>query len=459
MKRWTVVALVLALTLLLAVTAAEASEFTDLLDKHAAEKDYKVRQKLEEKMRAIIKPSDAKEIAKRLTEPSTMTAYALVSLLERNCGEDGARELRKLLAPDPNWFGNYVATALFRLKDPNVVKTVIGWSRDTSLPQNTRDYFVNTMRSMRDPLCLSRLKEIVASEASEATRRNALKALHYQPWKEGELVPYMKKIADDKEHPLAKDAMEILVSRGVEGYGADMLNELAAGTLDQTKANSVIQSIQKSPTPDKLEKLREALKNNDNSYILSRILNTLGYLHDDDSREAIEALLESEDETVALAALDAVSRLGGDNKSLFSRLLNHENPKFRLRGAKGLLGRDDFSVLPALSELSKADDAQTRRDALSALGTAKIRESVPPLIHGLNDKDQTVRQAAHSALNGILRGLFPYMDFDWKAVGYSYVNTGQVAPSGQTPCTPEEREKAVKKIQDWWDSVKDEEKD
>ena len=68
------------------------------------------------------------------------------------------------------------------------------------------------------------------------------------------------------------------------------------------------------------------------------------------------------------------------------------------------LGRmKDPTVVPALRELVRKDDRQTRIVAIEALGSYGAVEAVPDIIPHLTDLDEKVREAARSALGEIRR--------------------------------------------------------
>lgn len=65
----------------------------------------------------------------------------------------------------------------------------------------------------------------------------------------------------------------------------------------------------------------------------------------------------------------------------------------------------DTSVVAAVIERLRDDDAEVRRAAADALGRLEHPSAIPPLVRALNDDDREVRHAALSALGNFSRGV------------------------------------------------------
>ncbi len=155
--------------------------------------------------------------------------------------------------------------------------------------------------------------------------------------------------------------------------------------------------------------------------------------------EALRSLLTEGAEAARKGALAELATMAGglDSKDLQTMLAGND-PEPKLAAADVLRRRDDLSGLPAALALAKVE-GKHRAEAARVLGGFRERSVVPVLIDCLDAPDAQVRQNAWTALQQLMRDLFPYRRFDFAKCGYE--------PNAA------DRSAGVLTLRTWWQSV------
>ena len=132
----------------------------------------------------------------------------------------------------------------------------------------------------------------------------------------------------------------------------------------------------------------------------------------------LRTLLTHANVDVRSAAISALATVpGGLQQKELLQLLQGGTPEQQLAVATVLRRMDDASGLPTVLALARAA-GPLRAKALEALGGFRTREVVPALLDALDAPEPAARQHAWTALQGVLRDLFPYRRFDFARSGY-----------------------------------------
>lgn len=136
------------------------------------------------------------------------------------------------------------------------------------------------------------------------------------------------------------------------------------------------------------------------------------------------------------AALAFLSQANASHTEQVRALASWKNPNVRVAAARVLLSLDDPLGLQTLLQERRHESSWVRRDVVEGLGELAQKRVVPPLIDALEDPAPEVREKARDSLQKVLEAIFPYLDFDFRAVGYD-------AASDQSAG-------AVARIREWW---------
>ena len=149
------------------------------------------------------------------------------------------------------------------------------------------------------------------------------------------------------------------------------------------------------------------------------LLTKLAALRDAASRKVLTSLLDSDNESVRLAAAEGLARLGDDaGKKVMADVLANPGSPNRLVAAVAQIPLGEYGGVELLTEklASKDADAETKRLAARALGEIGQPKSLDALVPLAHDKDWTVRIAAAGAIVAIV-GLDPVVlaqaSVDW----------------------------------------------
>jgi HEAT repeat protein len=153
----------------------------------------------------------------------------------------------------------------------------------------------------------------------------------------------------------------------------------------------------------------------------------------------LRALLTEGNESAKKGALAELTAMpGGFDAKDLQAMLAGSDPEQKLAAADVLRRRDDLSGLQAVLVLAK-EAGKHRAEAARVLGGYRDRSVVPVLLDCLEDANVQVRQNAWSAIQSLLRDLFPYRRFDFAKCGYE--------PNGDN------RSVGVQLLRTWWQSV------
>ena len=167
---------------------------------------------------------------------------------------------------------------------------------------------------------------------------------------------------------------------------------------DNPKVRSVaVKAARNAQTKDATQTLTKMLPGLD-PYYQKQVLGLIGDRGDLSSVKPVQAVLNSEDESVKLAAIDALTRVGGDEAaaSLFEVAAG--------QGAAAKAARDGLAVMvgPAVEGVIKAKaasrDANSRVAAIGLLGERRASGAVESLLIYAADADQNISAAAFKAL-------------------------------------------------------------
>ncbi|MBL8751734.1 MAG: HEAT repeat domain-containing protein [Planctomycetes bacterium] len=154
---------------------------------------------------------------------------------------------------------------------------------------------------------------------------------------------------------------------------------------------------------------------------------------------ALRTLFAEGSESAKKGALAELAALPGglEGKDLQAMLAGRD-PEQQLAAAEVLRRRDDPSGLATVLALAK-EAGKHRAEAARVLGGFRDRSVVPVLLDCLEDSNLMARQNAWTALQSLLRDLFPYRRFDFAKCGYE--------PNGGN------RAAGVLALRAWWQSV------
>jgi len=135
------------------------------------------------------------------------------------------------------------------------------------------------------------------------------------------------------------------------------------------------------------------------------LLTKLAALRDAAARKVLTSLLDSDSESVRLAAAEGLARLGDDaGKQVLADVLANPGSPNRLVAAVAQIPLGEYGGVELLTEklASKDADADTRRLAARALGEIGQPNSLDALVPLAHDNDWTVRIAAAGAIVAIV---------------------------------------------------------
>ncbi len=231
-------------------------------------------------------------------------------------------------------------------------------------------------------------------------------------------------------------ALMLLLASPPPDAGADELDDLLAqlkAARNEKAAKAVEDRIRFAVKPGQTERLLSALAP-PHPRTAPVLLDLIAVRADGPSTvPTLRKFLKPEPAWFSAAVLSALARLG--DPAALPELIERADA-VRLKAED----RNEHVAAIALLAVRGADDY--RPGALKALGRLRVKEGVGALLDGLSDASLENRQAACAGLGGTLESLFPYLRFDFEALGYD--------PSGGDAAS---REKTAESIRKWLPSL------
>jgi HEAT repeat protein len=171
---------------------------------------------------------------------------------------------------------------------------------------------------------------------------------------------------------------------------------------DNPRIRSIaVKAARNAPTKDAMRALTEMLSELD-PYFQKQVLGLIADRGDLSCVKPVKAVLKSEDESVRLAAIDTLTRLGGDEaaEALLEIVATGE-------GAAKKAAHDGLSVMvgPGVEDVIKAGaasgDVNRRVAAISLLGQRRAPGAVVSLLNYASDADGNISAAAFRALAAV----------------------------------------------------------
>jgi HEAT repeat protein len=206
----------------------------------------------------------------------------------------------------------------------------------------------------------------------------------------------------------------LLVARGVTPIGAQLVQPLAAGLLndpDGPARKAAAEALGKIGDPRAVEPLIASLRDADES-VRSAAASALGDIGDARAVEPLIVDLKDEVSDVHRAAAEALGQIGDARawEPLIGALTD-EDRDVRTAAAWALRSSGDPRAVEPLIAALKDEWDRTRRAAAQALGEIGDARAVQPLIAALEDQDWSVRWTAAWALPklGDARAVEPFV--------------------------------------------------
>jgi hypothetical protein len=140
-------------------------------------------------------------------------------------------------------------------------------------------------------------------------------------------------------------------------------------------------------------------------------LDALSKKTDSESRQKLVEMCSDRDDLMAAMAVWALDqRRDGDRRQTMEDLLadTSKHPKVRAAAAEYLGAEPQADPQKLMSALTGERDAKVRLGAARGLYTMRRLVTIPALVKGLEDPDDTVRYCCITALNRMMMRRFPY---------------------------------------------------
>ncbi len=200
---------------------------------------------------------------------------------------------------------------------------------------------------------------------------------------------------------LAMGNLHELVAMGPEGIG-HLLETLRNGTPN--KQFAAVKALGQTNDQRVRQSMLEALGKKTPAVRMAA-LGVLENMADPETFQQVEPLLRDEAPSVRAAAVDAVTLCGG-RRAVPSLVKCLKDPSWEVRqaSAKALAALGETSAVEGLVQIIQdPDHADVRESVIVALGELGDPRAIQPLVLALLDTENTVRNAASSALYKINR--------------------------------------------------------
>lgn len=370
--------------------------------------------------------------------------YYGVLVLESYPPKLAERAFRSLLNSESPFLRLCAGAALFRNGNTKAAAVVVR-ALGAEVPTQDMVNMLNRLHGVNHPDVRRAIRGLITADAEVTVISSAFYVLHNQ--KDRDALALCRELLEkDERGGVRALAAAYLYRFGETERAADLAREIRSGEIGSTEFFRVETMLKASGhvSVEILDALSDALEDETNTSVLSRVISMLADFRYRKAIPAIRKLLAHENRTVAKAAFDALASIPGalDGDSL-RPLLNSEDADRRLWAADALRRMDDLTGIGKVIEiLAKGTDTQ-RYEAARILGGFRKAEAVEPLIDALTDGYQSTRSNAANSLRSVLQSLYPYRRFDLKTAGYDYN-----APDAT-------RKAAQARIRDWWTNHRD----
>lgn len=121
--------------------------------------------------------------------------------------------------------------------------------------------------------------------------------------------------------------------------------------------------------------------------------------------QSLSFFIQSQNDGIVIYVLEKLGKLENDySKEPLLQLLNNPNKKIRMLAIKNLAKMSDITLLPVFKRYAIDDEStEVRREAVSAIGRLRDEKAIPVLMEFLNDNDPKVVMQS-------IRGLLVFAD-------------------------------------------------
>jgi HEAT repeat protein len=290
-----------------------------------------------------------------------------------------------------------------------------------------RQHSVLTCSKTKDPAAGPKLTRLTRGEGEPdpSVRQNAALALGASG--ASEATPLLRRLERAEAAPLKLWFAAALARLGDQGARKRLIR-YAEGIRRKDLATAFWITLEladlSQPGDRRVIKLLEVLAAHEprlrqliDDYVGVRILTKLVALRHEPARKQLHALLESDHESVRLAAAEALAKLGDDaGKKVFEEVLANPASPNQLVAAVAQIALGEYGGLELLTQKLAAKDPEIRQLAMRGLGEIGEPASIAPLLAFLKDPSWLLRISAASALIAIV-GIEPLMlaqaSVDW----------------------------------------------
>jgi HEAT repeat protein len=402
-------------------------------------RDYKVRQKAEEKLRAIAGPPLIPTLVTEVERGNYIASSSIIRVIEYVGGEAAVRAFRRLIKSRLYYVAAFSAQALARMgKRDGLVHLTENLA---ALPYSMQEKIslLSYISYYLSGAEIAKLRSILKDPSPAALQVKVIEVIAYHRDKGS--IPILRKCSESSDYEVRLAAMAALARMGEKMDYEPLLKELEEGEVEPKKLSALMKVLSELRDKKLLPRIRKLLSKTGNITLKIQLIRLLGNMGDREAYPLLEALLGDSNQSVAREAFLAIGRLGGERAlALYRKILKQKGSPWRLEAAKLLAQYDDPSGFEvALRELKRRDRTTLSR-AVEVLRILSDPRAIEPLADLLLDEEMTWRQTALSAIRSILKTNFPYRDIDPSRFGYSL--------SPKHP--PEELGEAVAKFRKAW---------
>ncbi|MFX1554537.1 MAG: HEAT repeat domain-containing protein, partial [Promethearchaeota archaeon] len=220
-----------------------------------------------------------------------------------------------------------------------------------------------------------------------------------------------------------------IAAQALGQIGGPMVAEpLIAALQDEDVRDAAVEALGRIHALQSAELLTIILQDDKrNVYTRQAAAEALGRIGNPDSVKPLITFLADQDESIRLAAIEALGRIGAPAVRSLITSLRNEDGSMRWAAAKALQEVGDPAVRPLVAVLGDGD-VNVRQSAAWALGRLGIPQATEPLKALLQDQELSVRRVAARALEQI-RAAEPMASKDYEMARQSVFGRRQ-------PCEP-----------------------